>query len=170
MYHAFPETPKPINLVLPVDDILAMFHFQRGPARRVYARFVTDGIGADRRVVGHPPCKKNPSRLRPIFPIPIEQSSDRRSGNRGDAGDGRAEGPSPGRHRPQGIKRTSSNAARHSSPSRSISRSSVARSSALKHASRRCSKARAAGTTRSWMAWPVEGALGSGLVSCIKLC
>ena len=32
---------------LPVDDILAMFHSQRGPARRAYARFITDGINAD---------------------------------------------------------------------------------------------------------------------------
>lgn len=31
---------------LAVDGILAMFHPQRGPARRAYARFVTDGIGA----------------------------------------------------------------------------------------------------------------------------
>jgi len=31
---------------LPVDGILAMFHSQRGPARRAYASFVSDGIGA----------------------------------------------------------------------------------------------------------------------------
>lgn len=30
---------------LAVDDILAMFHSQLGPARRAYARFVRDGIG-----------------------------------------------------------------------------------------------------------------------------
>lgn len=32
---------------LPVDDILSMFHSQRGPARRAYARFITEGIGGD---------------------------------------------------------------------------------------------------------------------------
>lgn len=32
---------------LAVDDILARFHSQRGPARRAYARFVRDGIDAD---------------------------------------------------------------------------------------------------------------------------
>ena len=32
---------------LPVEDILSMFHSQRGPARRAYARFVSDGVGAD---------------------------------------------------------------------------------------------------------------------------
>jgi len=32
---------------LPVDDILSMFHIQRGPARRAYARFVSAGVGAD---------------------------------------------------------------------------------------------------------------------------
>jgi len=31
---------------LAVDDTLSMFHQQRGPARRAYARFVRDGIGA----------------------------------------------------------------------------------------------------------------------------
>lgn len=31
---------------LAVDDILAMFHPQRGAARRAYTRFVSDGIGA----------------------------------------------------------------------------------------------------------------------------
>lgn len=30
---------------LAVDDILAMFHPKRGPARRAYARFISDGIG-----------------------------------------------------------------------------------------------------------------------------
>jgi putative transposase len=39
------KTPAPDWLA--VDDILAMFHPQRGPARRAYARFVKDGIGAD---------------------------------------------------------------------------------------------------------------------------
>ena len=34
---------------LPVDDILAMFHSERGPARRAYARFVSDCIGEDDR-------------------------------------------------------------------------------------------------------------------------
>ena len=38
------KTPAPDWLA--VDDILAMFHSQRGPARRAYARFVRDGIGA----------------------------------------------------------------------------------------------------------------------------
>src|SRR6056297_1753228 len=39
------KAPAPDRLA--VDDILAMFHSQRGPARRAYARFVKDGIGAD---------------------------------------------------------------------------------------------------------------------------
>ena len=39
------KTPAPGRLA--VDDILAMFHPQRGPARRAYARFVKNGIGAD---------------------------------------------------------------------------------------------------------------------------
>lgn len=36
----------PVPKWLAVDDILAMFHAQRGPARRAYARFVADGVGA----------------------------------------------------------------------------------------------------------------------------
>ena len=31
---------------LAVDDTLALFHHQRGPARRAYARFVAEGVGA----------------------------------------------------------------------------------------------------------------------------
>ena len=38
------KTQAPVWLA--VDDILAMFHSQRGPARRAYARFVRDGVGA----------------------------------------------------------------------------------------------------------------------------
>lgn len=35
---------------LAVEDILSMFHPLRGPARRVYARFVSDGIGGSKGV------------------------------------------------------------------------------------------------------------------------